>query len=84
MLLTALRVICLPTLAPRSFQHLYKMGSRHSSTRVSSSFLSSVPNGQHVRKSDTPGAGSYDPHDSSVRLHNSVSRDGSERSSATR
>ena len=42
------------------FAHLYSTGN--SSTQVTSSFRSSQPLGAHVRKSDTPGVGSYDPH----------------------
>ena len=32
------------------------------STQVTSSFLSSMPLGGHVRRSDSPGVGTYDPY----------------------
>lgn len=41
------------------YSHLYTCGN--ATTRVTSSFLSAVPLGGHVRKSDTPGVGEYDP-----------------------
>ena len=43
------------------FSHMYTCGSS-ASTQVTSSFLSSMPLGGHVRRSDSPGVGSYDPH----------------------
>ena len=38
--------------------HLYSCGSM---AQITSSFMSATPLGGHVRKSDTPGAGEYDP-----------------------
>jgi hypothetical protein len=41
------------------YSHMYSCGN--SSTQVTSSFRSSVPLGGHVRRSNTPGVGEYDP-----------------------
>ena len=53
------------------YTHLYACGN--ASTRVTSAFKSSVPLGAHVRKIDTPGAGTYDPNDGS---QSTLSKDG--------
>ena len=63
----------------RSYRHLYACGN--ASTRVTSAFKSSVPLGAHVRKIDTPGAGTYDPNDgnlglSMTRSQSTLSKDG--------
>ena len=42
------------------YMHMYSCGSP-ASTQVTSSFLSAMPLGGHVRKSDTPGVGEYEP-----------------------
>ena len=44
------------------YSHLYSTGSGPNSSRGSSSFLSSTPLAGHIRKSDTPGVGEYNPH----------------------
>jgi hypothetical protein len=43
------------------YSGLYGMGM--ASTSVTSSFASSVPRGAHVRKTDSPGPGSYEPNE---------------------
>ena len=43
------------------YSHMYATGASQNSARGSSSFMSSVPLGGHIRKSDTPGVGEYDP-----------------------
>ena len=43
------------------YSHLYSCG--HAATQVTSSFLSASPLAGHIRRSDTPGIGEYDPND---------------------
>ena len=45
----------------QDFSHLYRIGATAASKGPSSSFRSATPLGGHVRKSDTPGVGRYDP-----------------------
>ena len=45
----------------QDFSHLYRIGATAASKGPSSSFRSKTPLGGHVRKSDTPGVGRYDP-----------------------
>ena len=45
----------------QDFSHLYRIGATAASKGPSSSFKSATPLGGHVRKSDTPGVGRYDP-----------------------
>ena len=54
------------------YSHMYSCGN--SSTQVTSSFRSSVPLGGHVRRSNTPGVGEYDP---TPVLRKSPSKEGS-------
>lgn len=54
------------------YSHMYSCGN--ASTQVTSSFLSSTPLGGHVRKSDTPGVGEYEP---SPIANKSFTREGS-------
>ena len=64
------------------YSHMYACG--RDSSPMTSSFRSSTPLGGHVRRSTTPGVGSYDPHEAqgspdvlSSRSAKSYSRDGS-------
>jgi len=54
------------------FAHLYSCGN--ASTQVTSSFMSAMPLGGHVRKSHTPGVGEYEPNQVAAK---SFSREGS-------
>lgn len=54
------------------YAHMYSCGST-ASVQVTSSFLSASPLGGHVRKSDTPGVGEYEPN---AVANKSFSREG--------
>jgi len=54
------------------YSHLYQCGN---STPMTSSFMSAQPLGGHIRKSDTPGVGSYSPATNSLEIK-SASRNG--------
>jgi len=56
------------------YSHMYACGN--SSTQVTSSFLSAMPLGGHVRKSETPGVGEYNPNHAEG-LARSASKEGS-------
>ena len=53
------------------YSHMYSCGN--ASTQVTSSFLSAMPLGGHVRKSSTPGVGEYEPEKMGSKNH---ARDG--------
>lgn len=59
-------------------QHMYACGRPGASVQVRSSFKSDLPLGGHIRKSITPGVGSYDMHataDHVRRLYTTESRE---------
>jgi len=56
------------------YSHLYSCG--HGTTQVTSSFMSAMPLGGHIRKSDTPGVGEYEPNDDERFHTKSLSKEG--------
>ena len=57
------------------YAHLYSCG--HGSHQVTSAFMSAIPLGGHIRKSDTPGVGEYDPSDKERFSKKSFTKEGS-------
>ena len=57
------------------YAHLYACG--RASQATTSSFLSASPLAGHIRKSDTPGVGEYDPNDKERFQKKSFSKEGS-------
>lgn len=57
------------------FAHIYSCGNN--SQQVTSAFMSAVPLGGHIRKSDTPGIGEYDPDDKQRFNPKSFTKEGS-------
>lgn len=57
------------------YTHLYSCG--RNSQAATSSFMSAVPLGGHIRKSDTPGIGEYDPNDKERFHSKGFSKEGS-------
>lgn len=58
------------------YRHLFETGREYVSTQVSSSFKSNLPLAGHIRKSDTPGVGTYDPVARQDNLGGSMSKAG--------
>jgi len=57
------------------YAHLYSCGNN--SQQVTSAFMSAVPLGGHIRKSDTPGVGEYEPNDRERFSPKSFTKEGS-------
>jgi hypothetical protein len=57
------------------YQHLYSCG--HGGHGGTAAFRSALPLGGHIRKSDTPGIGEYDPNDKARFMKTSFSKSGS-------